>query len=179
MLSEPKSDLMEILLLGDARLRETCAPIENIDARVAKLAGDMLATMYDAPGIGLAGPQVGAMERLFVMDVSHDEKAREPHVMINPVIHSFSEEKSVYKEGCLSIPGIYADVKRPAEIEVSYHDLDGNEQRIGAGGLLSTCIQHELDHLDGVCFIDHLSSLKRGMVMRKFNKMKRSGKFDE
>lgn len=136
----------------------------------------MLQTMYDAPGIGLAACQIGVLKRMFVLDVAERENEedecveREPMVFINPEITWSSEETSVYQEGCLSIPGIYEDVERPSQVRVSFLDRDGKQQEINASGLLATCVQHELDHLDGVLFIDYLSRLKRDRIVKKMTK---------
>ncbi len=160
-----------IILLPDPVLREISRPVEQVDASLRKFAGDMLETMYDAPGIGLAAVQVGEPIRLLVADVSKEEGNRQPMVFINPRILASSDDRSVYEEGCLSIPDYYADVERPAAITIDYVDLDGKTQVLEAEGLLATCLQHEMDHLDGVLFIDHISKLKREMVIRKFRKM--------
>ena len=162
-----------IILLPDPVLREVSKPVETVDDAVRKFAADMLETMYDAPGIGLAAVQVGEPLRMLVADVSKDEDKRQPMVFINPKIVGSSDERSVYEEGCLSIPDYYADVERPAAITVDYVGLDGERHEMQADGLLATCLQHEIDHLDGVLFIDHISKLKREMVIRKFRKMSR------
>ena len=133
----------------------------------------MLETMYAAPGIGLAAVQVGEMNRLITIDVSHDEDAKEPRVFINPEILWKSEELSVYEEGCLSIPDYYEEVERPAKVRVRYTNLAGEPEELEADGLLATCLQHEIDHLDGVLFIDRLSKLKRDRVVKKFQKQAR------
>ena len=163
----------EILVLPDARLRAIAEPIEKVDAEVKKLAKDMLDTMYDAPGIGLAGPQIGEMKRIVVMDLAKEGEKPDPIVMINPEILKYSEETITSEEGCLSIPEIYYDVERPAEVTVKYTDLDGNEVEREAKDRLAICIQHELDHLDGVLYIDYLSRLKRDRVLKKFQKQAR------
>ena len=139
-----------------------------------RLADDMLETMYDAPGIGLAAPQVAVMDRMIVMDCAKDDDATpEPMVLINPEVVWTSDEKSVYDEGCLSIPEHYAEVERPAEVEVAWLGLDGKMQRERFDGLWATCVQHEIDHLDGKLFIDYLKPLKRQMITRKMQKLKR------
>jgi peptide deformylase len=130
----------------------------------------MLATMYKAPGIGLAAPQVGDLLRLVVLDLGKDESAREPMVLVNPEIVAASTEVAVREEGCLSLPGQYADVERPARVKVRWRDLDGARREMEAEGLLGVCIQHEVDHLDGVLFVDHISALKRNMILRKLAK---------
>ena len=159
-----------LVILPAPQLRLSSAPIARIDDGVRKLAEDMFETMYAAPGIGLAAVQVGEMNRLITIDVSHDEDAREPRVFVNPEILWKSEEMSVYEEGCLSIPEFYEEVERPARVRVRYTNLAGEPEEIEADGLLATCLQHEIDHLDGVLFIDHISKLKRDRVTKKFAK---------
>ena len=159
-----------LVILPAPQLRLTSAPIARVDDGVRKLAGDMLETMYAAPGIGLAAVQVGEMNRLITIDVSRDEDVKEPRVFINPEILWKSEELSVYEEGCLSIPDYYEEVERPAKIRVRYTNLAGEPEEVEADGLLATCLQHEIDHLDGVLFIDHISKLKRDRVTKKFVK---------
>ncbi|MEM6763073.1 MAG: peptide deformylase [Pseudomonadota bacterium] len=164
----------DILILPDPVLRKMAAPVAQVDERVRALADDMLETMYAAPGIGLAAPQVGVLERIVVCDVVTEEGAEpDPHVLINPVLESASEEQSVYEEGCLSIPDYTEDVTRPAAVRISYLDRDGALQTMDAEGLLATCLQHEIDHLNGVLFIDHLSRLKRERVTKRFQKQAR------
>lgn len=165
-----------LIILPDPVLRKVSAPIERIDDDVKKLAGDMLETMYEAPGIGLAAIQVGIPRRMLVLDVSRDEDKKDPRVVINPTILTSSDERSVYEEGCLSIPEYFAEVERPAEVTVRYTDLDGKEQEVTADGLFATCLQHEIDHLDGVLFIDYLSRLKRDRVIKKFTKASKQTK---
>jgi len=160
-----------LIILPDPVLRLVSRPVERIDAPVKKLAADMLDTMYDAPGIGLAAIQVGEPLRLLVIDLAKEDEPKAPQVFINPEVVERSNERSVYEEGCLSIPDYYAEVERPASVTVRYLDLDGSERSITAEGLLATCLQHEMDHLDGVLFIDHISRLKRDMVVRKFRKL--------
>ncbi len=163
--------LLPILIVPDARLRQKCRPVGPADADALRdLAPRMLATMYQAPGIGLAAPQVGTLLRVAVVDVSKDEEARTPFILINPEIIAASRDSFTREEGCLSLPGQYADVTRPAEIKLRYLDLAGAKHEIHADGLFATCIQHELDHLDGVLFVDHLSALKRNMLLRKLAK---------
>ena len=159
-----------LIILPDPILRQVSKPIETIDGEVKKLADDMLETMYDAPGIGLAAIQIGVARRMLVLDVSKDGEDKKPLVFINPEIVASSDARSVYEEGCLSIPDYYAEVERPAAIKVRHLDRDGKEQLTEADGLLATCLQHEIDHLNGVLFIDHISKLKREMVIRKFTK---------
>ncbi|WMS41245.1 peptide deformylase [Acuticoccus sp. MNP-M23] len=165
---------LDILILPDPVLRKVAAPVQSVDARVRALADDMLETMYDAPGIGLAAPQIGVLERIVVCDVATEEDAEpEPMVLINPEIEWSSEDTKVYEEGCLSIPEYVEEVTRPASIRVVYLDKDGTAQTIEADGLLAVCIQHEIDHLNGVLFIDHLSRLKRERITKKFAKAAR------
>ncbi len=159
-----------LIILPDPILRQVSKPIETMDGEVKKLADDMLETMYDAPGIGLAAIQIGVARRMLVLDVSKDGEDKKPLVFINPEIVASSDARSVYEEGCLSIPDYYAEVERPAGITVKHLDRDGKEQLMEADGLLATCLQHEIDHLNGVLFIDHISKLKREMVIRKFTK---------
>jgi peptide deformylase len=159
-----------LIILPDPILRQVSKPIETFDGEVKKLADDMLETMYDAPGIGLAAIQIGVARRMLVLDVSKDGEDKKPLVFINPEIVASSDARSVYEEGCLSIPDYYAEVERPASITVRHLDRDGKEQVTEADGLLATCLQHEIDHLNGVLFIDHISKLKREMVIRKFTK---------
>lgn len=160
-----------LIILPDPLLREVSKPLERVDEDVRKLADDMLETMYDAPGIGLAAIQIGLPLRMLVIDLSKEGEEKDPVVVINPKVLKSSDERSVYEEGCLSIPDYYAEVERPAEITLSYLDRDGKEQEMQADGLMATCMQHEIDHLDGVLFIDHISRLKREMVVRKFKKL--------
>ena len=166
--------LRHILIHPDPRLKKVCDPVVQIDDDLRMLADDMLATMYDAPGVGLAAPQVGVMRRVLVMDCVKDLQARpRPMVLINPEITWASEETSTYEEGCLSIPEQYADVTRPAEVRVRWLGLDGKLHEDQFDGLWSTCVQHEIDHLDGKLFIDYLKPLKRQMITRKMEKLKR------
>lgn len=164
----------QILIHPDPRLKKVSASVDDLtDARRA-LADDMLETMYDAPGIGLAAPQVGVLERLIVLDCAKDEdQPPRPLVMFNPEVVAASDETRVYEEGCLSIPEQYADVTRPSEVTVRWMDRDGAEQEESFAGLWATCVQHEIDHLDGKLFIDYLGTLKRQMITRKMVKLKR------
>lgn len=159
-----------ILVIPDARLRAVADPIDSVDEDIKTLAKDMLETMYDAPGIGLAAPQIGVMKRIVVMDLAPEGEPAAPLVLINPEILKFSEETAITEEGCLSIPELYYDVERPAEVTVRYTDLDGNTVELEAKERLAVCVQHELDHLDGVLYIDYLSRLKRDRVIKKFDK---------
>lgn len=166
--------LRKILIHPDPRLKKTTDPIVSIDNDLRRLADDMLETMYDAPGIGLAAPQVAVMNRMIVMDCAKDEDGTpEPMVLINPEVVWSSDERSIYDEGCLSIPEQYAEVERPSAVEVSWMGLDGKIYRQGFDGLWATCVQHEIDHLDGKLFIDYLKPLKRQMITRKMQKLKR------
>ncbi|MBX3578300.1 MAG: peptide deformylase [Rhizobiaceae bacterium] len=160
-----------LVILPDPVLRLVSKPVERVDASLRKLADDMLDTMYDAPGIGLAAIQVGEPLRMLVIDVAKEGEPKAPHVFINPEIVEQSGEASIYEEGCLSIPDYYAEVERPATVRVTYLDREGKPQEVAAAGLLATCLQHEIDHLNGVLFIDHISKLKRDMVVRKFRKL--------
>lgn len=163
----------KLLILPDARLRQISTPITGVDKALRAFVDDMFETMYHAPGIGLAAIQVGEPKRLFTLDVSKREGNREPLVIINPEITWKSEEANVYEEGCLSIPDYYEEVERPASVRLKYRDIDFKQHEIEADGLLATCIQHELDHLNGVLFIDHISRLKRERVIKKFTKLAR------
>ncbi len=160
----------DIIIIPDPVLREVCEPVAKVDDSVRALADDMLETMYEAPGIGLAASQIGILQRLFVLDVAKEDEPKNPIVFINPKIVWSSEETSVYQEGCLSIPEYYEDVERPARVKVQFQNREGSDQEMEADGLLATCIQHELDHLNGKLFIDYLSKLKRDRVMKKFVK---------
>lgn len=159
-----------ILIIPDARLRAVADPIIEVDDEIKALAKDMLDTMYDAPGIGLAAPQIGVMKRIVVMDLAGEGEPADPLVMINPEITHFGDQMQVTEEGCLSIPELYYEVERPNDVTVKYTDLDGKEVVKDASGKLAVCIQHELDHLDGVLYIDYLSRLKRDRVIKKFEK---------
>ena len=166
--------ILPILETPDPRLRTISSPVDRVDDDLRRLIDDMFETMYDAPGIGLAAIQIGAPERVLVIDLQEDgpdgERIRKPQVFINPELFDFSEDTSVYNEGCLSIPELYYEVERPNDVTVKYTDLDGNEVTKDAEGKLAVCIQHELDHLDGVLYIDYLSRLKRDRVIKKFDK---------
>ncbi len=163
-----------ILIHPDPRLKKLCTPVADISDDLRALADDMLETMYAAPGIGLAAPQIGVLDRVIVMDCEKDEThPPKPTVMFNPEIIDASEETNVYEEGCLSIPEQYAEVTRPAEVRVRWLDRDGALQEQEMDGLWATCVQHEIDHLDGKLFIDYLKPLKRQMITRKMVKLKR------
>jgi peptide deformylase len=163
--------LRDILVIPDKRLRVVSQKVEAVNASVRALAEDMMETMYDAPGIGLAAIQIGEPLRLVTMDLAKKDEEKEPHVFINPEITWSSEEKNIHEEGCLSIPEYYEEVERPAKVRFSYLDLDGKLREVEADGLFATCIQHEIDHLNGVLFIDHISKLKRDRVIKKYSKM--------
>ena len=166
--------LKTILIHPDPRLKATADPVVDFDKSLSRLADDMLETMYAAPGIGLAAPQVGVGKRLLVMDCVKEENASpEPMVLINPEVTWVSDNLNTYEEGCLSIPDQYADVERPAEVEVAWTDLKGTLHKERFDGLWATCVQHEIDHLNGKLFIDYLKPLKRQMITRKMVKLKR------
>ncbi|MEZ5684699.1 MAG: peptide deformylase [Paracoccaceae bacterium] len=163
-----------ILIHPDPRLKKLCAPVPELTDEIRKLADDMLATMYDAPGVGLAAPQVGVLARVFVMDcVKEQDAAPDPMVLVNPEITWTSEETNVYEEGCLSIPEQYAEVTRPKEVRMRWLGLDGQIHEEQFDGLWATCAQHELDHLNGKLFIDYLGTMKRSLITRKMEKLKR------
>jgi peptide deformylase len=164
-----------ILTIPEPVLRTKAKPIERVDAELRRLMDDMLETMYDAPGIGLAAPQIGVSRRLIVMDPAKDEAPKTPLVMVNPEILSRSEEMRLHDEGCLSIPDFTAEIERPAKTRVAYIDREGKKNEVELEGIWSTLVQHEIDHLNGILFIDYLSRLKRDMVVRKFTKQKRAG----
>ena len=168
-----------LIILPDPVLRQVSKPVERVDAPLRKLADDMLETMYDAPGIGLAAIQIGEPLRMLVIDLAKEDEPPEPHVFINPEIVWSSEERSVYEEGCLSIPDYYAEVERPATVRVAYIDREGKQAELEADGLMATCLQHEIDHLNGELFIDHISKLKRDMVIRKFTKAVKTGELPQ
>ncbi len=185
--------IREIIEIPDARLKQVSTPVETFDDDLRTLVADMFETMYDAPGIGLAAIQVGVPLRVLVIDLqpddpdaepeactahgghahTHQPTRKEPRVFINPVLSPATEDLSVYSEGCLSVPEIYADVTRPAAIHARWQDLDGTVHEEDIDGLLATCLQHEMDHLEGILFIDHLSRLKRGMALKKLEKIRR------
>ena len=164
--------IRDILIHPDPRLRKPCEPIAAVTSEICTLASDMFETMYDAPGIGLAAPQIGVMKRLIVMDCIKDGPP-EPMALLNPQVLWSSEDLDSYEEGCLSIPDQYAEVKRPSSVKVGWMDLDGVLQERLFSGLWATCVQHEIDHLNGKLFIDYLGPLKRQMITRKMEKLKR------
>ncbi len=165
--------VLEILVAPHPVLKQKAKPVEKVDARVAKLMDDMVETMYAAQGIGLAAPQIGVLERVIVVDVHEKGEPPNPIRLANPEIVWTSDEKSVCEEGCLSVPEQYAEVTRPKAVRVRYLDEKNKVREMDADGMLATCIQHEIDHLNGVLFVDYLSSLKRGMILRKVQKMQR------
>ena len=160
----------DIIILPDKRLRLVSEPVKQVDAGIKKLVDDLFETMYKAPGIGLAAIQIGVPKRVITMDLSKKEDNHAPQVFINPEITCISDQTEAYEEGCLSTPEYYEEVERPAEVKVKYLDLDGKSHEVKVKGLLATCIQHEVDHTNGVLFIDYLSKLKRDRVIKKFAK---------
>ena len=165
--------ILEIKLLPDPILRKKASPLEKVSEEVKTILNDMAETMYNAPGIGLAGNQVGILKRLVVMDCSSDEEDPNLIKMINPEIVNSSDEKEELEEGCLSIPDHKSIVKRPANVKVKYLNIDGIEQTLDAEGLLAACVQHEIDHLNGILFVDHISRIKRDIIFRKVKKQLR------
>tara|TARA_B110000037_G_scaffold126126_1_gene143647 strand:+ start:346 stop:864 length:519 start_codon:yes stop_codon:yes gene_type:complete len=162
----------KILTEPNKLLRQVSKSVQKVGDDERVLMDDMLDTMYDAPGIGLAAIQIGVPKRIIVMDISRDENKKEPRYFVNPVIKNRNEEKAKYEEGCLSVPGQFAEIERPNACEVEYLDYDGKKQLLKADGLLATCIQHEMDHLEGILFIDYLSKLKKSMIIKKLSKTK-------
>jgi peptide deformylase len=165
----------DILIIPDKRLRLKSEPVDGIDKDVRALIDDMFETMYDAPGIGLAAIQIGIPKRVITMDLAKKDEPKAPQVFINPEVTWKSDEKATYEEGCLSIPEYYEAVERPSAVKVKFLDLEGKPHEVEASGLLATCLQHEIDHINGVLFIDHISKLKRDMVMKKFKKAAKRG----
>jgi len=171
--------VLDIITWPDERLKEVSEEVTEVDAKARKLMDDMLDTMHDAQGIGLAAVQVGVLKRILVMDISHTERYPDASgdgnvlFLVNPKIISSSEKTSKYKEGCLSFPGQYSNVIRPEKVEVEYLDYDGKKQLLKADGLLATCVQHEMDHLNGIVFVDHISKLKKDMILNKLLKYKK------
>tara|TARA_B100001564_G_C20657111_1_gene679739 strand:- start:1075 stop:1599 length:525 start_codon:yes stop_codon:yes gene_type:complete len=163
----------KIIIEPDPLLRSKSTLLEKVDDEVRKLMDDMLETMYSAPGIGLAAVQIGVLKRLIVIDISKDDKKKNPLFLINPEITFTSNKTSTYEEGCLSLPGHFAEVERPAECHLNFVDYNGKKKDLKADGLLATCIQHEVDHLNGTLFIDHISKLKRDMIIKKLKKSKK------
>ena len=164
----------KILTEPNKLLRKISEPVEKVGKEERKLMDDMLDTMYAAPGIGLAAIQIGIPKRIIVMDISRDEKKKEPRYFVNPTIKNINPKKAIYEEGCLSVPNQFAEIERPNSCEVEYIDYDGSKKLLKANGLLATCIQHEMDHLEGILFIDYLSKLKKSMILKKLSKNKAS-----
>ena len=164
--------IREILTEPNKTLREKSLKVERVDKDLQNLMDDMLETMYAAPGIGLAAIQVGVPKRVIVLDISPKDKPRNPMFFVNPVLINKSESNSTYEEGCLSVPGQFAEIIRPEECHVKYLDYHGNQKELNAKGMLATCIQHEMDHLEGILFIDYLSKLKKTMIIKKLSKLK-------
>jgi len=164
--------IRKILIEPNKLLRQISESVEKVGEEEKKLMDDMLDTMYEAPGIGLAAIQIGVPKRIIVMDISRDENKKEPKYFVNPIITNKNEEKSIYEEGCLSVPDQFAEIERPNSCEVEYLDYDGKKSLLKAEGLLATCIQHEMDHLEGILFIDYLSKLKKSMIIKKLSKIK-------
>jgi peptide deformylase len=166
--------IKNILTEPDPFLRQKSLKVEEVNDEVRSLMDDMLATMYNAPGIGLAAIQIGVPKRIIVMDLSRDEEKKNPLYFINPEIITNSDNDAIYEEGCLSVPGQFAEISRPDKCKVKYLDYHGKEKILEAKGLLATCIQHEIDHLEGILFIDYLSKLKKSMIVKKLSKQKKS-----
>ena len=165
--------MRKIVIEPDPILRKKSESLEKVDNDIRKLLDEMLKTMYAAPGIGLAAVQIGILKRLVVIDISKEDQKKNPLFLINPVITYKSKNTSIYEEGCLSLPGHFAEIERPSECSVDYIDYNGKEKKLKADGLLATCIQHEVDHLNGVLFIDYLSKLKKDMIIKKLIKHKK------
>jgi len=166
--------ILPILTAPDPILKKKAEPVDEVTDEIRTLLDDMVDTMYDAPGIGLAAPQVGVLKRVIVIDVTDEGEEPFAYKMVNPEVIWESEELSLYEEGCLSVPQSFSEVERPSEVKVKYLDEHGIPHEIEADGLLATCVQHEIDHLEGTLFIDHISRIKRSIIMRKLNKMKKS-----
>ncbi|MFL2884606.1 MAG: peptide deformylase [Candidatus Pelagibacter sp.] len=166
--------LRTIITEPDKLLRQVSKPVNKVGKKEQELMRDMLETMYAANGIGLAAIQVGIPQRIIVMDICKEENKKEPRFFVNPIIKNKDPFKATYEEGCLSVPNQFAEVDRPSKCEVEYLDYNGNKQLLKAEGLLATCIQHEMDHLEGILFIDYLSKLKRSMIIKKLSKLKSS-----
>ena len=170
---------LPIVRYNDPVLRKKGEPVKAFDASISLLSDQMVATMHTASGIGLAAPQVGSLKRVVVLDIDREETKTGPLFMANPEIVEASDEDVIYEEGCLSVPDHYSDVARPAKVKVRYLDRDSKTQELACEGLLATCVQHEIDHLDGILFIDHISSLKRNMILRKLLKARKEKERDE
>ena len=166
--------IKDIITVPNETLKKISKPIEKVGANEKKLINDLFETMYNSNGIGLAAVQVGILRRVLVIDVSHKDEKKKPLSFINPIIKKVSDETSIYEEGCLSIPDTFIEIERPKICEVEYIDLDGKIQNLKCDGLLSTCLQHEINHLDGKLIIDHLSKLKKDMIIKKISKLKKN-----
>ncbi|MBT5433762.1 MAG: peptide deformylase [Alphaproteobacteria bacterium] len=166
--------MLPIIWAPDPRLKVTSEPVGEVDAAIVKLIDDMLATMYAEPGIGLSAIQIGVPKRVVVVDVARKGEEPQPLALINPVITARSSDIAVFDEGCLSLPDHWAEVERPAEIDIRFLDRAGKQQSLHADDILSRCIQHEMDHLDGILFVDHLSAVRRGIILRKLTKQKKA-----
>ncbi|MEX0922374.1 MAG: peptide deformylase [Rhodovibrionaceae bacterium] len=166
---------LPILVAPDPRLKRKSLPVEKVDGEIRQLMDDMLETMYAAPGVGLAAPQVGVLKRVIVVDVAREGEERQPLRMANPEIVEVGGKDAKYEEGCLSLPEQYSEVARPAHIRLRYLDHENEIRELDAEGLLATCIQHEIDHLEGILFVDHISALKRNMILRRLTKAKKTG----
>jgi peptide deformylase len=171
--------ILSIIVAPDSRLKQKCAPVRRVDGAVRQLMDDMLETMYAAPGIGLAAPQVDVLRRVIVLDIAREGEAKQPLTLADPEIMWASDDDFTYEEGCLSLPQHYAEVVRPRSVVVRYRDRDDNVKELKAEGLLSTCVQHEMDHLDGILFVDRVSALKRNMILRKLLKAKKAKALEE
>ena len=165
--------IKKILIEPDPILRKKSDPVQAVDDHVRKLMDDMIETMYKAPGIGLAATQIGILKRIVVIDISKDDEKKNPLFIVNPEIINQSKNTSIHEEGCLSLPGQFAEIERPAECTLKYIDYHGKEKKLKANGLLATCIQHEVDHLNGILFIDYLSKLKKDIIIKKVSKDKK------
>ncbi len=165
--------LKSIVIEPDPILRKKSEPVEQVDDSTRKLLDDMIQTMYAAPGIGLAAVQIGILKRIIVIDISKKDEKKNPIFLINPKITYQSKETSIYEEGCLSLPGYFAEIERPAKCKINYIDYYGKKAELATEGLLSTCVQHEIDHLNGILFIDYLSKLKKDMIIKKLKKQKK------
>jgi len=165
---------LPIIIAPDPRLKKVSKPVDVVDGNIRRLMDDMLETMYQAPGIGLAAPQVGKLLRVIVLDVSGEGEEKHPYKLVNPELIWVSDDDAVYNEGCLSLPEHYADVARPKACRVQYLDEHGKARELEAEGLLATCVQHEIDHLDGILFVDHITALKRNIILRKLLKTKKT-----
>ena len=166
--------LLSIIKAPDTILKKRCAPVERVDDEIRRVMDDMLETMYDAPGLGLAAPQVGVLKRIIVIDTPDPEGNRQPFRMANPEVVAASDEILLREEGCLSFPDQYEEVERPATVRVRYLDHENEVRELEAEGIQAVCVQHEIDHLDGVLLVDHLSTLKRSIILRKMNKLKKA-----